>query len=76
MEGKRRKMAGMAGRYERERKREREKMKLRDRANVAVAWPAKRLARVHERLIMMFIPLFISWYIEAHFDEQESYTPH
>jgi len=57
------------------RRKEREKMKPRDRANVAVAWPAKRCARVHERLITMFIPLgCLSIYIEAYFD-QESCTP-
>jgi len=54
VEGKRREDGGNGGKM---RRKEREKMKPRDRANVAVAWPAKRRARVHERLITMFIPL-------------------
>lgn len=62
---------------EKERKREREKMKPRDRANVAVAWPAKRRARARPcaretHRDVYSVGLFISRYIEAHFDERNS----
>lgn len=66
-------MAGMAGpTRERERgnEREGEKMKPRDRANVAVAWPAKRrVCRRDDHRDIYTVGLFISWHIGAHFDE-------